>query len=113
MRPPTSLPIQSSKLTEHATDESSPTALSLNIASTLLLPSIVPFTIFFIVPTNNKLFAKRDELAASSLEDKAVEKNVVGGETVHALIDKWATLNLARAMLVGAGAICAIVAAGL
>lgn len=75
------------------------------------MPSIIPFTLIFIAPTNNKLIEKMNSMAGASLEDKAVEKNVAKGETVHALIDKWATLNLARAVLIGAGAICAVVAA--
>ena len=64
-----------------------------------------------MVPTNNKLIAKKEELASTSLEDKAVEANVAQEETVHALVDRWATLNLARAVLVGAGAMCAVLAA--
>lgn len=83
-------------------------SFKLNVAATILLPSIVPFTLAFVKPANDKLMAKKDELAAVSLEDKAIEANVVRGETVHELIDKWATLNLARAALVGAGAICAV-----
>ncbi|KAJ4361844.1 hypothetical protein N0V83_010785 [Neocucurbitaria cava] len=83
----------------------------LNIAATILLPSIVPFTFAFIVPTNNKLIAKKDDLASASLDDKAVEAGVAQGETVHALIDRWATLNLARAVLIGVGALCTVLAA--
>ena len=52
-----------------------------------------------------------NSLSSSSLEDKAVEAGVAEGETTHALIDKWATLNLARAALVAGGAICATLAA--
>ena len=48
---------------------------------------------------------------SASLEDKAVEANVAEGENVHALMDKWATLNLARAVPVAVGAICAVLAA--
>ena len=40
-----------------------------------------------------------------------MEAGVAQDETVHALIDRWATLNLARAVLVGAGALCAVLAA--
>ncbi|KAH7371693.1 hypothetical protein BKA66DRAFT_181583 [Pyrenochaeta sp. MPI-SDFR-AT-0127] len=89
----------------------SSTPFKLNIAATLLLPSIVPFTFAFIVPTNNKLIAKKDELASASLDDKAIEANVAQGETVHALIDKWALLNLGRAALIFAGSLCAVLAA--
>jgi hypothetical protein len=63
------------------------------------------------VSTNKKLFAKQQSLAATSLEDKAAEAGVAKEETVHALIDKWAMLNLVRSMLVGAGAVLAAWAA--
>lgn len=57
-------------------------------------------------PTNEKLLEKERSLAATSLEDKAVEAGIAKSETTHALLDKWATLNLARALIVGVGAIC-------
>jgi hypothetical protein len=50
-------------------------------------------------------------MASASLEDKAVEAGVAEAETTHALIDKWATLNLARTVLLAAGSICATLAA--
>ncbi|KAF1843169.1 uncharacterized protein K460DRAFT_368084 [Cucurbitaria berberidis CBS 394.84] len=89
----------------------SSTPFKLNMAATILLPSIVPFTLVFIAPTNNKLLAKKDQLASASLDDKAIEAGVAQGETVNALLDRWAMLNLARAALVGAGALCAVLAA--
>lgn len=63
------------------------------------------------MPVNNKLVEKMDSLASASLDDKAIEAGVAEGETTHALIDRWATLNLARAALVAAGSLCAVVAA--
>ncbi|XP_014553810.1 hypothetical protein COCVIDRAFT_106625 [Bipolaris victoriae FI3] len=89
----------------------SSTAFRLNLASTILLPSIVPFTLLVIAPTNAKLMAKKDKLESASLEDKAVEANVAQGETVHELMDRWATLNMARTLLVGVGAVCTVLAA--
>jgi hypothetical protein len=77
----------------------------------VLFPSIVPFTIAFIVPTNNKLEAKMRQLESASLEDKAPEVGVAEAETVHALIDKWGVLNLARAGIIAAGVLCTVVAA--
>jgi hypothetical protein len=71
----------------------------------------VPFTFAFIAPVNNKLIEKMNELSSASLDDKAVEAGVAEGETTHALLDKWATLNLARAVFIAVGAICATVAA--
>ncbi|KAI4611624.1 uncharacterized protein J4E87_010474 [Alternaria ethzedia] len=86
------------------------TPFRLNALATLLLPSIVPFTILVLGPTNNKLMAKKDELANASLRDKHVEQFAKEGETVKELMDKWASLNLARALLVGVGAVCAVAA---
>jgi hypothetical protein len=77
----------------------------------VLLPSIVPFTFAFIQPVNNKLIEKKNAMASASLDDKAVEAGVAEGETTHALIDKWATLNLARTVFLVAGALCASLAA--
>jgi hypothetical protein len=74
--------------------DTSSTAFKLNLAATILLPCIVPFTFAFIAPVNNKLIEKMNELSSASLEDKAVEAGVAEGETTHALLDKWATLNL-------------------
>ncbi|PVH94670.1 hypothetical protein DM02DRAFT_183500 [Periconia macrospinosa] len=86
-------------------------AFKLNVVATALFPAIVPYTFLTIVPVNEKLFAKEKEYASSSLEDKAVEAGVVKGETVHALIDKWAVLNVGRASITGIGAILTIWAA--
>lgn len=80
----------------------------LNAAAAAIFPCVIPYTILVIAPINNKLFAKEDEYASRSLEDKAVEAGVVKEETVHALIDKWALLNVPRALITGAGAILAI-----
>ncbi|KAF2746634.1 hypothetical protein M011DRAFT_468331 [Sporormia fimetaria CBS 119925] len=74
----------------------------LNVAATVLVPAIVPFTYAFMIKTNNKLLEKSHTLSATA-DDKAETQE----ENVHALLDKWATLNLARAMLVGVGSILA------
>ncbi|KAF2274918.1 uncharacterized protein EI97DRAFT_459871 [Westerdykella ornata] len=79
----------------------------LNLAATILIPSIIPYTFAFIVPTNKKLYEKLRSLATTGLEDKAAEVGVAKKETVNALLDKWATLNLIRALLAGAGAVLA------
>lgn len=80
----------------------------MNLAAALLLPSIAPFTILFIKPVNDKLIAKMNELASASLEDKAVEQGVAEGENTHALIDRWAVLNVVRAGFLVAGMGCAV-----
>lgn len=92
-------------------DATNSLAFKLNFAATILLPSIVPFTFAFIKPVNDKLIEKMKSLSSASLEDKAVEDGVAEGETTHALIDKWATLNLARAVFLAVGALCTTLAA--
>lgn len=94
-------------LTNTIEDTTSP-QYKLNLAATVLIPSIIPFTFAFIVPTNNALFEKKRQLADVEVSAKDVEVGVKKEETVHALIDKWATLNLARALLVGLGSVCAV-----
>lgn len=100
-----------SKPLTHLVEDPKSTPFRLNLAATILLPSIVPFTLLVIGPTNNKLIAKKDEFAAAHAKGKAIKANTVDGETVHELMDKWATLNMARALLVAAGALCAVIAA--
>jgi hypothetical protein len=51
------------------------------------------------------------QLESTSLEDKAAEAGIAEAETVHALIDKWGVLNLARAALIAAGFLSTVVAA--
>jgi hypothetical protein len=94
------------------TEDRESTAFKLNLAASILLPCIVPFTVLFIAPINDKLIAKMHDMESASLEDMAIEKGVAEAETTHALIDKWATLNVARAVFIAAGALCAAVAAG-
>ncbi|KAF2463248.1 uncharacterized protein BDR25DRAFT_307855 [Lindgomyces ingoldianus] len=83
----------------------------LNLAATIIFPSIIPYTLAFMKPTNNKLLSKADSLASTELSNKAAEAGVTQSETVHALLDKWATLNLARALITCVGALCAVWAA--
>jgi hypothetical protein len=107
------VPIQPTHLqhTNTSTEATDSLAFKLNLAATILLPSIVPFTFVFIKPINDKLIEKMNSMSSTSLEDKAVEEGVAEGETTHALIDKWATLNLARAMFLAIGALCTTFAA--
>jgi hypothetical protein len=72
---------------------------------------MIPFTLAFINPTNKKLLEKRQALAATTEEDKTAELGVAKEETVHALLDKWATLNLVRALVIGVGSALATWAA--
>lgn len=93
------------------TEDPKSTPFRLNALATILLPSIVPFTLLAMAPTNDKLLGKKDELATASLSNKNVEAFAAEGETVHELMDKWASLNMARAMLVAVGAVCTVASA--
>jgi hypothetical protein len=79
-----------------------PTASSdfkLFSAAAILVPSIIPYTVFLMSGINSKLQEKAASLANASLTDTAVESGVAQGETAHELLDKWATLNLGRSFL--------------
>ena len=77
-------------------------------AAAVLIPSIIPYTLGLMGPTNNKLSGKADSLATTEITDKTAEAGVTQEETVHALIDRWATLNLGRAIITGIGSLCAL-----
>lgn len=77
----------------------------------MLLPSLIPYTLFALKPLNDKLQDKASSLAGTSLEDSAAESGVAKEETVHSLVDRWATLNLGGAALTLAGTLTALWAA--
>jgi len=58
-------------------------------------------------PYNNKLLEKANSLASASLEDTAAEAGVAKEETVHYLVDTWATLNLGRVVITAVAAVTA------
>jgi hypothetical protein len=82
------------------TEDPTSIPFKLNVAAAALLPSIVPFTVVFIGSTNAKLDQKLEDFASIALEDRTAEKGVKREETTHVLIDRWATLNLARAGII-------------
>jgi hypothetical protein len=59
---------------------------------------------------NNKLLEKADSLANASLDDTTAEAGIAKKETVDWLVDRWATLNLVRAVITGTAAVAAAVA---
>lgn len=67
----------------------------------------MPYTLFFMSSVNNKLHERASSLANASLTDTAAESGVAEAETTHALVDKWATLNLGRSLLPLMGTIAA------
>jgi len=68
------------------------------LISGILAISILPYTVAVIMPTNTKLMKKSDETKSLGVADQVVEVGL-GGETAHALVDHWATLNLGRSAL--------------
>ncbi|KAG9665993.1 DUF1772-domain-containing protein, partial [Aureobasidium melanogenum] len=79
-----------------------PTATSsftLYTAAAIVVPCVIPYTVFFMGGVNSKLQEKASSLTDASLTDTAVESGVAQGETVHQLVDKWLTLNLVRSLL--------------
>ncbi|KAL1296962.1 hypothetical protein AAFC00_004562 [Neodothiora populina] len=77
-------------------------SILLYTAAALLVPSIIPYTVFAMGTVNKKLSDK-----ASSLTDAAAESGIAQEETAHALVDKWATLNLIRSFLPLVATVCA------
>jgi hypothetical protein len=77
----------------------STTAFSLYTTAAVLGPSIVPYTLIVMGPTNKKLLEKADSLASSTVGDAVAEARAAKEDTVHALADKWASLNLVRAII--------------
>ena len=72
-------------------------------ASATLCIGIIPYTLTAMASTNNKLANKAEETSALKAEDKIVEIGL-GGESAHQLLDKWATLNLGRAIMLATAA---------
>jgi hypothetical protein len=73
-------------------------------ASTLLCFGIIPYTLAVMGSTNKKLLDKAEETKVLKAEDRIVEVGL-GGESAHQLVDKWATLNLGRAIMLATAAV--------
>ncbi|KAF2668625.1 hypothetical protein BT63DRAFT_414606 [Microthyrium microscopicum] len=72
-------------------------ALGLYTAAAVLAPSIAPYTLTVMAKTNAALDRKAED---AGVEDAAMEKE----ETVHGLVDYWASLNLVRGLMMLASA---------
>lgn len=68
----------------------------LYASSSALLLSLVPYTFFLGEPVNKKLEEKSRTLASLALTDDKAEVGVAKEESVHSLVDKWATINFGR-----------------
>lgn len=92
-------------------EDRSSTSFKLNLTAAIVFPQIATFTAAFMLPTNNKLKAKEKPLVETTLADTASEAGISREETAHVLLDKWGTLNLARAVIPGVGFALALIAA--
>lgn len=72
------------------------------MAAALLSPAIIPFTLTIMAPNVKALIAKTDDNAALAEMKEVTEQDQ---KNAHALVDRWALLNLGRAGLSAASAI--------
>ena len=80
--------------------------------STALLMAIIPYSYSILEPTTQKLEAKARSIGGRTLDGNAsAETNLKREETMHYLVDRWATINLGRTVLSGVAAIVATWAA--
>lgn len=63
----------------------------------------MPYTLTVMGSTNKKLLDKAEETSSLKAEEKIVEVGL-GGESAHQLVDKWATLNLGRVIMLATAA---------
>jgi hypothetical protein len=78
-------------------------------ASALLCIGIAPYTLTAMASTNNKIIKKAEETSALKADDKIVEVGL-GGESAHQLVDKWATLNMGRGIMLATAAVLSTLA---
>lgn len=71
----------------------------------------MPYTFLLGEPVNKKLEEKERNLASASLTDASAEAGISKEETVHSLVDKWATINLGRVAVATVSAVLATWAA--
>jgi len=83
----------------------------LYTTSAALLLTSIPYTFLFGEPIIQKLEDKAKSLASTSVTDTAAEAGVAQEDTVHSLVDRWATMNLGRTVLTGLAALTATWAA--
>lgn len=91
----------------HPEPSLSSTKGALYASSAILLFATFPYSELFLHPLYKKLEAKAAEYAGLSITDADVEMNVKREETVHYLVDRWATVNLGRSIMVTCAALLA------
>ena len=83
----------------------------LYIAAAALAAVSIPYSLLTLEPINKKLEEKASSLAKASISDAGAEAGVTREETVHYLVDQWATMNLGRSIITGIAAVCGTLAA--
>lgn len=78
----------------------------LYTTSASLLLTLLPYAYFLDVPVHRQLEAKATTLTLSQTEENGPKE-----ETAHALVDKWATINLGKIVIAGVSALIATWAA--
>ncbi|KAK5005120.1 hypothetical protein LTR28_008099 [Elasticomyces elasticus] len=86
------------------------TPFYLLTTSAVIIPAIVPYTLFLMKNTNNKLHAKAAKYRNTIAGEKNIEAGMPREETVEGLVSKWYWLNMLRAVMVGSGAAMGLVA---
>jgi len=78
----------------------------LYTAAAILTPAAsIAYTLGIMMPTNDKLTEKATSLSSSTAGEGADEAGVAKEDTVNALLDKWATMNLLRGVLIATSAV--------
>lgn len=67
----------------------------LHLSSLTLLLATIPYSLLLLEPLNQRLEDKAATLTMSEKEEVGVQRE----ETTHWLVDRWATVNLGRAVM--------------
>lgn len=65
----------------------------------------MPYTFLLSEPINQKLLQKESTLASVSPTDSKAEAGIAKEDSVHGLVDKWATVNFGRFAIAAVAAI--------
>ncbi len=87
--------------------QSNTSSFRLYAAAAVLISSLVPYTFLAILPISRQLHNKAIAMRGTALNDTAAEAGLAQEDTAHALVDRWATVNMGRALLSGVSALCA------
>lgn len=79
--------------------------------SAAMLVACVPYTLILMEPINQLLESKAEELTDSVLAAEAIGVGSKSEDSVHQLVDRWATFNLGRTVLTGLSTLIATWAA--